>query len=737
MAVKMDDNQRNNETLKDDLLRLVRILKGELEGKYLSYPRDMIDKVIIYAEFDLKYHYEHIKFANGCYLRINPTTKKEEWLSQDEYFKYIKSLISSDDNRCHQNSRLKNKVDNTFSLLYHIIDGSNFDDMSYEEYQEEKDSNRKWKITSEIKEKRESVIEKKTIGKASTRRVTYVYKKPMEYFISQHFKSKNHGAILSRIESITRGDVEHKTEIIEVLTNSRNLDNIAKIRKIEKEIENIEPTISVEEATLNKYKIAIKLAQQLSDPNEIAILCVKYMDFISSHCKTSVDGMFLQENSAASAELVKGCLDSIIQHSSKSFEELQRASKKVGGDFGERLKKGFEAQIRMLRIAQSPTLADVLYTYGMFCTSMYDFEIAEKCFIECRDIYVESKDSESSLDLVVIFSSLCKLYCTCKRVEDAVECGVLAIKYLKRCEVFAYNGSLNIHYANLYNLISVSYELRSEFEKADEYNKKAFEYICKEDDSNLKAFYLQLMIAYNFTALRMAQNDYCGAYFSIDMLYWKTILLCKLERSLDHLDLKGSYENALARCAMHLNNFEDAKFYAEEGIKTYNELCNKSYLRYAISRLYVMQTLADIYEAENLDDDAEKQYLAAISEAENLFDKGVYVAKGRLQEILTNLAGLYNKTNNYEFAIQRCTEVLEICEELLILDEYYYKLEIVKASNNLSIAYYNVGNMVAAFQKNQRALDICAELLEAGYNQDVVGYWIAKIQHDLDIMINE
>ena len=235
MCAKTTDSRQNTEILKGDLLRLVKILEGKLAGKYRSYPCDMIDKAIIYAEFDIQYHYEHIKFANGCYLRINPITKKEEWLSEGEYFEHLKSLISSDGSKYSQNSRLKNKVDNTFSLLYHIIDGSNFDDMSYSEFKIEKGATKKWRITPEIKAKRDSVIRKKIIGKASTRRVVYVYKKPMTFFINQYFKTRNNVALLNRFESTTRGDVDHKTEIIKALTCSRNKDIIAKIREIEKE----------------------------------------------------------------------------------------------------------------------------------------------------------------------------------------------------------------------------------------------------------------------------------------------------------------------------------------------------------------------------------------------------------------------------------------------------------------------------------------------------------------------
>lgn len=749
MGVKnITDVQQNTETLKGDLLLLVKILNGELEGEYQSYPyyKEMIDekkidKVIIYAEFDRVYHYEHIKFANDCYLRENPKTKKKEWLTKNEYFEYLKSLISSSDEKYSQNSRLKNKVDNTFSLLYHIIDGSNFEAMTYTESEKGKVSN--WKITPEIKAKRDSVIKKTTKGKASTRRVVYeykepvtIYKEPMTYLINQHFKVKNDAILLNRIESVAKGDVDYKTEIIDALTNSRNKDNIAKIREIENELESHKiDSSSHEEIVSKKYNTAIKLALQLSDPDEIAILCIKYLNFISSRSETSIDDMLIPGHLTINSALVKQCLDSIIQHSPKSFEELQEASRKIGKEFGLRMKKGFESQITLLRKAQSAILPDILYTYAVFCMSMYDFKTAEDCLIECYDIYLKSKDPDSLPDLIIICSNLCKLYSDWRRVDDAVKYGELCIKYMKRCEVLAYN-SLNMDYANLYNLVSVSYLLQHEFDKAIEYNRIASSYIEKEDDHNDKVFYLQLMIEYNYSGIKMYQEDYLGAYAGMELFYWKTMLLCAMNDSLEYLNLKGSYENALARCEMSLGRFEDAKSNVEEGIKTYNKLCEKSYQRFAVDRLYLLQTLADIYDAQDLNTEAEKQYLFAITEAKRLIDSGVYVVKGRLHEIITNLAGLYNKIGKYDLAIQQCLEVLDICDELSILDEDYYKVERIKGLDNLAIAYYNLENIMKAVECCHEALDICASLFESDYNKETIEYWTMKIQHDLNIMIN-
>lgn len=743
------NSQQSMEKSQEDVLLLIRILEGDFKGTYKGYSKDVVDTVIIYAEFDRVYHFEHSKYANGCYLCLDNERNKEIWLTQTEYLQHLRYVIANDlskvtptvenNGRFEKVNKLKHKIDNTFKVLNHIIDGVDFSNKCYKEAGASSES-KQGKVATEVKQHRERVVSKKVIGNGATRRIVYEYKQSITPYVKMHFESKTDAQLIGKIETATQDDIERKTEVISKLTSLRDKQIIEKIRRLEKEIEieDNDTSPSYEESVISKYKNALRLAMILSDPDEVAMLYVKYTDFISSlHGRPLSESTVMTGSTGDNDDLLKHCLEIIQRNTSKSFEELRIAAKKYDKDWGEQIKNGFESQIRLLRTTGSHTIVDVLYTYATFCLSIYDFETAEKCLIECRDIYTRNRDPRTALDLVIIYSNLCKLYGDWRRVDDAVENGEFAIKYLKRCEVFAFNGSLNVHYANLYNLVSVSYCLQNEYDKAYEYNKLATDYIRKEDDSDVKVFYLQLMIAYNYSAFKMSQEDYFGAYFGMELLYWKCMLLCGLDDSEDHLELKGNYENAMARCEMYFKNFEDAQYYVEKGLETYNKLCDKSYSRHAISRLYLMKTLANIYDEENFNDKAEEQYLLAISEARQLIDLGIYVAKGRLHEILTDLAGLYNKTENYSTAIEICKEVLDICDELTYLDEDYYTIEIIKGLDNIAIAYYNLGDTDSAVKACQEALLKCEELKYNDYNIEVLEYWNRKIQHDMGIMLSE
>ena len=742
------DNQHNIEQTQYDVLLLIRTLEGRFNRIYDGYSSNIIDTVIIYAEFDRIYHFEHSKYENGCYLCMDNELNEERWLTQAEYLQHLRSIIANNlskvtptsenngNGRLEKVNKLKHKVDNTFKVLNYIIDGIDFLNKSYKDAGS-KSKCKQGKVTTETKHQRERVISKKVIGKVATRRSVYEYKQSITPYVKMYFNRKIDARLIRRIDTETRDNIERKTEVINILTSSRDKQIIEKIRELEKEIE-IEDnrTSSYEDAIISKYKNALRLAMILSDPNEVAMLYIKYTDFISSLSESSLSESTVMIGSMDdNDDLLNQCLEIIKQNTSRSYAELTIAAKTYDNDWAEQIKKGFECQIKLLRGTGSYTLVDVLHTYAVFCLSVYDFETAEKCLIECRDIHVREKSPKSALDLVITYSNLCKLNAEWRRIDDAIENGELAIKYLKRYEIFAYNGSLNIHYANLYNLVSVSYHLQNEHQKADEYNKIATDYICKEDDSKVKVLYLHLMIVYNYGVFRMTRKNYFEAYVGIELLYWKCMLLCKMDDSEDYLELKGNYENAMARCEMHLKNYEDAKYYVEEGLKTYGELCEKNHVRYAINRLYLLQTLADIYDEDNLNDKAEEQYLSAISEAQQLIDSGIYVAKGRLYEMLTNLAGLYNKTGNYHTAIEICKKVLTICDELIYLDHDYYTIEIIKGLDNIAITYYNFGDTKSAIKACQDALLKCDELEINNYNIETIGYWKSKIRHDMGLMM--
>ena len=302
------DNKFNNEVLYNDVLLLDRILRGEWKGTYKGYSKDNIDRVIIYAEFDMEYKYVHSRIVNGCYISKDEKNGKDIVLSYDEYMETIKSLtetniihIGSGDDKPKKkgyiNSPLKNKVNTAFQILYHIIDGAQLDGWGYTEYEntpEPKAPENGTKLDYKIYEiqleewrdeqnrllrKRESVIKKEIVGKGSDRKIFYKYLQPMEDYIEEHFRQKNVKNILntSAKESITR-----KSEIVDALVSDLNQDLVQKIRQIEKEIDDeLHPDSNV---TLvgnlqEKYKTALRLAMKLGDPNEMSSLLVCYLDY--------------------------------------------------------------------------------------------------------------------------------------------------------------------------------------------------------------------------------------------------------------------------------------------------------------------------------------------------------------------------------------------------------------------------------------------------------------------------
>lgn len=731
--MKGTENQHNIEITRDDLFRLIRILAGKLEGEYKSYPCTMIDKVIIYAEFDLVYHYEHKKTANGCYLRRNPTTDKEEWLTQKEYLEYLKTLITADSKKTVQ---LKNKVDNTFRLLYHIIDGSDFITNKYVETESDETTSRKYNVSEDLKKKRRSVIEIVTKGKASTRQVFYILKKPtITFFIEKYFQTKKNVTILNRLESVIKGDTDHKTEIIEALTEIRNKENINKIKEIEQEIERditSNKPRSSSDIIFNKYQIALKYALQLSDPDRIAILFVK---LIQSHEQmvglNQGDYISLSQNDSENNSLFQKCLDIIIRNTPKSYEELKASADKLNKDWGIEMLKGFESQIIMLRMAGSKFLPDVLYTYATFCMSIYLFDFAEKCLIEARDICLHSNEPLSVSNLAVIYSNLSKLYLDWKRLDEALVNGEQAVKHLKKCEVYAWGFTLNYEIASQYNTLACIYINKYEYKKVDELLSVAEEYILREDDSDKKVFSIKLMISYNRCALMMHEEKYFEATTLLELVFWKSMLLYEMEKTDDNLNFKATVLIGLAHSKQKILLYDEAIEDAKEGLEICNSLCDKKPERFSFDRLQAIKVLANVYEESGDNKLAETYYLMAIKETQNLIDSGKYVAKIRLQEFLNDLGGLYYKMGKYQLAIKYGMAAIEICNELSHLDKCYYNMEVIKLLDNIAISQYYNGNGKDAIHACKEALDLCEKLLESGVNRETIEYYIKKINDDM------
>ncbi len=732
-------NQQNIDTTRDDVFRLVRILAGKLEGEYQSYPCTMIDKVIIYAEFDRVYHYEHKKTANGCYLRKNPTTNKDEWLTQKEYLEYLKTLITADSKKTVQ---LKNKVDNTFRLLYHIIDGSDFITNKYVETDSDDTTIKKYNVSEAVKRKRRSVIEIVTKGKASTRQVYYILTKPtITFFIEKYFQTKKNVTILNRLESVTKGDLDHKTEIIDALTEIRNKEIIKKIQDIEQEIErektNNQPRSS-RDLIFNKYQIALKYALQLSDPDRVAIYfikliqCQEHMNGVNQGDNTPIS-QFVSENNY----LFHKCLDIIIQNTPKTYEDLKVSADKLNKDWSIEMLKGFESQIVLLRMAGAKSLPDVLYTYASFCMSIYLFDFAEKCLIEARDIYLHSKDPLSVSNLAVIYSNLSKLYCDWKRLDEALVNGNQAVKYLKKCEVYAWEFTLNCDIATQYNTLACIYRDKDEYKKVDELLSVAEEYILKEDESDIKVLHTKLMISYNRCVLMMDEENYFGASTLLELVLWKSMLLYEMEKTDDNLNFKANVLIGLARSKQKMLQYDEAIEDAKEGLDICDSLCDIKPEKFAFDRLYAIRVLADIYEDSGDNKLAEKYYLIGIKESQILIDSGKYVAKIRLEAFYNNIGGLYYKIGKYQLAINYGRASIEICNELSHLDEGYYNLEVARLLDNIAISQHYIGNDKEAILTLKEALDMCKKLLESGYNRKTIDFYQDKINHDMAIIIHD
>lgn len=87
--------------------------------------------------------------------------------------------------------------------------------------------------------KLDTILKKQQIGVGDNRRSIYKYLKSFTEYTSLHYINQGKVLILNRIDNITKGNVERKTELIEALTNSRNKENIERIRLIEDEIDAI------------------------------------------------------------------------------------------------------------------------------------------------------------------------------------------------------------------------------------------------------------------------------------------------------------------------------------------------------------------------------------------------------------------------------------------------------------------------------------------------------------------
>lgn len=765
---KSNENYSNNEVLYKDVMLLDSILSGKWKGTYKGYTKENLERVIIYAEFDLEYKYVHTRIVNGCYISKDEKTGKETVVSYDEYMKTIKSLTETNTitygSRGDQkktgfiNSPLKNKVNAAFQILYHIIDGADLDNGTYSEYESPSEpkepengrvqdyklyeiSHEEWRAEQDrVLRKRESVIKKEITGKGADRKVYYKYLHPMGDFIKEHFRQKDVKNILN---TSAKEDLPKKNEIIDALVSDRNHDLIQRIRQLESEIGSLstsEDHLSLSEIIAEKYKTALKLAMQLGDPNEMASLFVCYMDYLNQDNVLDYfaslgplngeddNGIFLQE-----------CLSIIQKNATKPLESIEQSAKSMGSDWMDRLEKGLEDQITILRMADSQFLSDVLFMYAKICMNIFNFEKARDCFEECRDIYIKKASVQAIPNLITIYSNLSKLYSDWNQIDKAFENAQYAIDCMKSIEMSVINKSyVSLFYATTYNAISTIFAKQNNYDKVQEYLEKAYEAIAKEDDNDPNILSTQLMVSYNICVLEIKVDEYERAAEGLELILYKAMLLYAIDKKEQNLAFKLTVQSALSSAQMHIGKLTDAEDNALDALKEYDKLYEQNPLKYGDDRLICMLHLADIYDAKESNSDAESLYHQAKEEANELIRRGVSVAKTTLYNILVNLSGFYNKNGAHDKSIATMEEAIKICDDLLSLNPEYYIIEMIKVLNNLSIAYYQSGNIEEALQTCREAGSVCEELMDKEFsNPELLNYYYYKVLHDFSVMVGD
>lgn len=154
--------------------------------------------------------------------------------------------------------------------------------------------------------------------------------------------------------------------------------------------------------------------------------------------------------------------------------------------------------------------------------------------------------------------------------------------------------------------------------------------------------------------------------------------------------------------------------FTNDALEIYDELCKRSYKRYALAKTYGLQRLADVYECSGENTNA----ISILSDAQKIceeFDLGVnFEARKRRIEILNNLVGLFVSEQQYKEAICCCEEIIrEYKEFFTAIDYVQFTFELVKELDNLAIAYYYDGDVSIALAKIQEAQTYLDEIHDA------------------------
>lgn len=259
-----------------------------------------------------------------------------------------------------------------------------------------------------------------------------------------------------------------------------------------------------------------------------------------------------------------------------------------------------------------------------------------------------------------------------------------------------------------------------------ELNKKSYTYDAKIE-------YHSLALQHNIAFFNYEKGDDL-ALLSLELPIWKGMLLSKKYPTNENLLLQAILNISYANGLLKIESTEDAMSFTYDAIEIYDELCNRSYKRYALAKTYGLQRLADVYECRG---DITKA-ISILRDAQKIceeFDLGInFEARKRRIEILNNLAGLFVSAQQYKEAICCCEEIIrEYKEFFTAIDYVQFTFEMLKELDNLAIAYYYNGNVSLSHTKIQEALIYLDEIHDS-IGDELFSEWKVKILNDLSIM---
>lgn len=489
---------------------------------------------------------------------------------------------------------------------------------------------------------------------------------------------------------------------------------------------------SIQTLEEGKFIKTLEYALLLNDPIKIACLLRRYVDFIEER-----EAIIDHESKSYLNKLVYDCINVIEKQLGNAAKDLDKISRGLSSDelFGEN-EEVFESVIYFLRSRNSYDLPDALFAYGKYCVAISNFGNAEKAFKECLTFYDE-QDFATAADRLILHNNLGNLYDEWHHLSDAQAHIKQSIELTKQCAKFLPeepNYILSMSYNTLASICMKSYE----YEKADLALEKAIHYIDDELNKESYAFnakieYQSLALQHNIAFFNYEKGD-DFALLALELPIWKGMLLSKKYPTNENLLLQAILNISYANGLLKIGSTEDAMSFTEDALEIYDELCNRSYKRYALAKTYGMQRIADVYECSGENTKA----ISVLSDAQKIceqFDLDVnFEARKRRIEILNNLAGLFVSVQQYKEAICCCEEIIREYKEFFVTIDYIqFTFELLKELDNIAIVYYYNGNVILSHEKIQEALTYLDKIHD-GIGDELFSEWKIKILNDLSIM---